>query len=578
MEGILGSIRQAPAVTQLLGNVAVTLGAGGLVLMLVMGLWYLIDALQIPTQRSRRGARLFRWGPLYHALAGIAPPEGQVRTALSADAAGEFLFSHLRALTDSWQAIGRFLAYAPLLVGLAGTMLGLSGLLHVLETSGAAGNLGHLQVGGEGIKNLQGVFYGTLGGIVGSLLASTGNLAYGLSADSWIRRAEVFLNESVLPRIPEQRVSLKIEEVVLGMIETRIQVITREMTRALEPLAAGLAANAVEAAEAAKTSSKAFETASRAVSAAGDLEAAAKALSRGIKDNKATTDDLGDAAVALREVARAQAGMEEAFAKAAGRLEESSSQIGTQLGRVSEGVKGHAEHIERSIDAFAKPLEALAGEIMSVRDSFVGLATAVSDRNRIEEAVIESTLGSAKGFQEILTNVRTRMGEFGQEVAALRQQLEQFTHSVTTALGAEFGARVDALTQGLEQTLREVASPVAHGAARMQQAGAAIEETVARTQASLPELENSLGRLAELLQELTRETTAIGERVKDLNATLQLTTNPPVPPAGTTEVIGALRDMGQHLDALRRELARARPTPAASPSPRRGPFRWLFGK
>jgi uncharacterized phage infection (PIP) family protein YhgE len=578
MDEILEPLGQAPPITQICGNLALAIGVAGFVLMLVLGLWYLLDAVQIPAQPSPRGARPFRWGPLHHALKGIVQPGGEIRTALSADAVGELLFSRLQSSMEARQALGRFLAYAPLLVGLAGTMLGLSGLLHLLETSGSASGLGRVQLGGEGVKNLQGVFYGTLGGIVGSLLASTGSLTYGFFADHWTRRAEAYLNDAVLPRIPEQRVSLKLEDAVLALIETRIQAITRELSRSLEPLASGLAATAIEAAEAAKTSGAAFATAARAVSGAGDLEAAAKALSRGIKDNKATADDLGDAAIALREVARAQAGMEEALAHAAGRLETSSSQLEAQVGRVNEGVTGHVEHVERSIQAFAMPLDALGGEIKAVGESFSGLASSVSERNRIEDDVIASTLRSAQALDESLATVRTKVGEFSQEVVALRQQLEKFSERVTAALGAEFGAKVDALSRRLEDALREVASPLAHGAARMQQAGSDIEETVAKTKSSLPGLESSLDRLAELLQELTQGTVTIGGRVIELNSTLQGMDNRTVPPAGETEMTAVLKDMVHQLDALRRELARPKSTQTPSLPPRRGPLRWLLGK
>jgi hypothetical protein len=574
---VLEPLGQAPAVTQVCGNVAFALGAAGFILMFALGLWYLLDAVQIPSHRSQRGTGPFRLGPLHHALKGVVEPGGEVHTALSQDAFGDLLFDRLRSSMESRQALGRFLAYAPLLVGLAGTMLGLSGLLHLLETNGTGGGLGRIPLGGESVKNLQGVFYGTLGGIAGSLLASTGNLAYGFFGEHWTRRAEAFLNDSVLPRIPTQRVSLKLDEAVLNLIETRVQAITRELSRSLEPLASALAATASEAAEAAKTSGVAFTTAARAVAAAGDLEAAAKALARGIKDNKATADDLGDAAVAVREVARAQATMEEALGQAVGKLDASSSQLAAQVGNTVTAVGGHAEHVERSIQNFARPLDTLGAEIKVVHESFLGLATAVNERNRIEGDVLKGTVRSAQALDESLASVRTKVGEFSQEVIALRQQLETFSANVTTALGAEFGAKVNALSEKLESALREIASPLAHGAARMQQAGSNIEETVAKARSSLPELENGLGRLAALLEELTKGTVAIGESVAGLNSTLLGMASLAVPPVGSADMTAALKELIRQIEGLRKELIRPKATTTLPPPPRRGPFGW-FGR
>jgi hypothetical protein len=495
---------------------------------------------------------------------------------LGTDAAAELLFDRLESVTESWHSVGRFLAYAPLLVGLAGTMLGLSGLLRLLEDSnpmiGTVTSPVHV-----GAKSLQGVFYGTLGGIFGSLLASVGNLVFGLVADSWLRHAESFLNANVLPRIPEQRVAIKLEEAVLSVIDARIEVITRGMSQTLKPLASNLAATATEAAQAAKMSSEAFQTAAQAVAGAGDLEAAAKALARGIRDNKTAAADLGDAAVAVRDAATAHAAIEQALGQSASKLEISGARLEAGVTRLQTGLEGHSSELKQAIGQLATPLGDLGGEVRTVSGSFSHVAEAIHERNRIEEGVIEDARRSTTAFGETLQTVKERVADFTQEVAALRQQLEAFSGTVTTSLGAQFGTKVDALVVKLSETLEGVAAPLTHGAAKMQEAGSEFERSVTATRAGLPQvvesirqmtglLDTHVGRTGELMQTTRELTVSVDALAKKLESQL----NGPA-------MLKVLQEIKEALDFVRREAGRPRPPSSQAPPPPRGFFERLFG-
>lgn len=341
------------------GRLALTVGIVGFLGSLILVLAHLRD--QLSLKRGRECPERYRapkWGPLNRSLGNFfADPLNSA--PLSPDAASEYVTGRLDAEHDLTQSAIRYFSYAPLLLGLMGTILGLRSLL---------------VAGGKTLQDIEpllsGVFAGTLGGIAGSLIAAVGGLVLDRVALFSSNQAQDFVHRFILPLLPERRIAVRIEDAVLALIAERAQAVAETFRNAMSPVATRMEEVATRSGNAAETATKAFSEAARALREAGNLEAASRSFKTGAHMIDSSAEQLSDATkqtaeviLRLGEVRTSMAGMLERIQATAESLARSSEQTGNRVADQIKDLTGLAREVQSCTVDLRSSIENLCAEL-----------------------------------------------------------------------------------------------------------------------------------------------------------------------------------------------------------------------
>jgi hypothetical protein len=541
---------RAPAAARGLGDAALAVGIGGLLLALRWSWGQRQDRKSLDRASSTtRPGRLRPSGPTAAALRDL-PWTLDGATNLSPDAADAAIRGRLESLLDSRASVVRFLAYAPLLLGLCGTILGLASLLQALT-----GGQDRMSEAGQG---LAAVFVGTLLGIVGSLAAGTGGVLLSRSAERLLARAEGYVHTFVLPSIVERKIQIRIEEAVLETLTARTHSAVSLFAEALQPLAKSLLDSAAGAAQAAERSAEAFDVATRALRQAGDLEAAARLLAQGMGQLEPAAARLERAGSVVHDVTLVQGELHERISTAVRTLEQASERVAESIRGSQHSSQLQAQGLQHGTEALAGSVASLQQEVLSIREDFRQLAADVRQRNALENQKLDEARTHTLHFTAALGQVAAVSAGVHQELAAMRQTLEGFGSSAAQAIGRDLTAKVDELCQRLSEVLAGFHSVMPAAAAEMREAGRSLSSDLHEARSDLPEVL----RAVQELRAAAAQMSAVVQQIAELQ------TGPARPELRS--MADALSGSLGHLDAIRGLLAERLP-PREAHRPR-----WAF--
>ena len=372
------------------GRVALSVGGGGLFVS------FILVALHVRDQHALRlGARnpnqflSPNWGPLSQALGEFFRDPIQ-NAPLSPDAAAEYVIGRLESQREATQSIIRYFSYAPLLLGLIGTILALRALL--VESGNT---LQEIQ------PHLAGVFAGTLAGILGSLLAAIGGLILDSASLSTVNRAQDFIHRYILPTLPERRIALRIEDAVLALITERTQAVVESFNNAIQPVAQQMEQIAIRCGIAAEASTKAFTEAAHAVREAGNWEIASRNFKSGAHMIDSSAEQLSDATKQTAETILRIGELRQGHAELLERIRESAQILETTNLRVTEDVKNHIADLKLLSEALQVNISSLHTATGTLTTELLRRATADSAQIDLIKSHTEATSGGLTALVDV---------------------------------------------------------------------------------------------------------------------------------------------------------------------------------
>lgn len=499
-----------------------------------------------------------------NALAGWVQA-GQILCTLSPDAAWQHLTERVHAFHERRTALARFLAWVPLMLGLAGTMVGLAHLLPGLDPHAAATGLGP-SVGAVGApgRHLEGVFYGTLSGVGAALLAGFAGLGLAHSSAWAVSDAERFLREAVLPRLPERRITIDIEEAMLRLVSERAAEAVDGFRDALAPLATELGQHAQAAAAAAERASEAFDLTAAAVRRAGNLEKAADRLVRGIETIDTAAGALGGVIAGLGASSQQQAQIVDAAQSGVGLLKGAMHDMVASVGAWHAATIGAQKHQEQHGALLTHETTRLHEQIHGVSSAFAGLAESMARRSQLEDDKLRAAkddLGRLVGVVRDGFEATTRIAR---ELSGVREAMEGVTSALVKNVGEGLRAEVAGLIAKIDGTLTTLAGEIPRGSAEAKAAGQALLRDLQEAQRQLPLLTSGVGRLHE-------EVAALSRAVRDVltHPSISVSTVGQGDGTESSALVAELRSLQATLNTLTAGLARAnvsstapRPLPA----------------
>lgn len=343
------------------GVVAIAVGGAGLLLSFLFVLRYLRDLASLRQAATEPSQYRPPSGGVLATCLGTFFEDPLRYAPLSPDAVSDYVADRLDGHQHSTQAVIRYLAYAPLLIGLLGTTLSLRQLLGT---------------GGRTLQDIQpllgGVFAGTLAGILGSLMAAVGGLAVDRTAGTLGKKTQDFVHRYIIPNLPERRVAIRIEETVMELIAERTQAVVESVRAALVPLAEEMSGIALRCADAAEAATLAFGQAARAVKDAGNLEAAARSLKSSANMIDSASELLSDATrqtaetvVRIGEVKGSVTALLEKAQTATESLGASSERVGVALSSSIDGLKSVVAGAQSASDGLSSAVAVLSGGLVT---------------------------------------------------------------------------------------------------------------------------------------------------------------------------------------------------------------------
>lgn len=426
---------------------------------------------------------------------------------------------HLERSEWRWEAFLRSLATTAVLVGLIGTIAGVAdlsgGLFHEPATAGRTASAVARPApttSEEAARRIPGVFLGTLGGILGTLLASLAGLPLlRRGVDRWLIAVEDAGRLVLLPALPRPPVA--IQDLVLDELQRRLDVIARAWEDSLRQPAAALRETAEAAVVATRQVVSTFETirlgaedvhaigqsavqmreAAQAFTLSADVYTrGAEASARATAELAATLPALADAAAALIT----QAGRFEtvidtgrvSIERAATDLREGIDALTRQSQSLDNAVRERHEQESRFLAGAERSLEQVAARLASLAESerrvfdqlrAVGDIVATLDErlaHALRDLPDRVTRAFAEAFQQALAAHVAVLADLGEQLRqaaiemrallrnaaeqheqfiALRPTVEGILHQVDS-LRASLNDTVTA-AQALGQTFRDLA-------------------------------------------------------------------------------------------------------------------------
>jgi len=486
-------------------------------------------------------------GPLRGAIAPFLNAEGRVVSSLSPDAAWAAIRTAAEANLESRQSVIRFFTYAPLLLGLAGTLLGLSHLIPSM--AGAAQGVAQ----GKALDALQTVFVGTISGVVGSLIGSLAGVIVSTAGPSAVRKLDEFVQRQILPCIPEHRISVDIEEAVLSSLTSRTQAAVDRFAAAIQPIADSLRNSAQQSALAGTEATNAFGEARQALKSAGSLSRAAQTLLRGLDEIQRTAATAGQIVGQAREISEHSV---EATLRIASAAAEANSAAGT-LRAASDALAGSSNELRESTDrssTFVKEaIGALIPQISSISGSFDGLAAHVRQLNANNEERAGLWRADSVAAEQAVRSVRQNAEAFVTELAGVRGALETFASKTGESIKTASLQSVKELATAFGERLAQLRT-------EMDSASAVLRESAktVRTQltAAPPELREIVERISALSQLITRDI-ALLEELKLRGGSLQppVVTQPRPADLSTVDLSPLRQDLSEVITRLDRLVA-----------------------
>ena len=488
--------RDAQPEAVLWGKAALTVGFVGFAGSSIGILLHVRD--QRSLKRARQQPQAYRapkHGPLERSLGDFFADPINV-APLSPDAASAYVASRLDAQHELTQSIIRYFSYAPLLLGLMGTIFALRQLL---VESGQT--LQEIQ------PHLSGVFAGTLAGVAASLAVAFGGLLLDRAALGTANKAQTFIHRFILPLLPERRIAVRIEEAVLAIIAERAHVVAEAFRQSLLPVATQLEGVAQSSGSAAEMASTAFSEAARAVRESGGLESASRSFkaSAHMIDNSA--EQLHDATRQTAEIllrageirgslATLVDGISDASRDLASVAERTRAELAEELTRLNahlQTVESASAQVALAVNgltaAISSEAERSGAELHALRDSVqsigVGLET-ITELGRRSTSAVDALHSRVPEAASIVAEaVGARLGNHLKEVAA---QNDRIVSRLEETLGAHFPAltsRPEPNNQGLTQPDRINLSRAIEGLARELSRANATNQAVAEHLARL---------------------------------------------------------------------------------------------
>ncbi len=555
--------RSAPPEARLMGDLAAAVGVLAVVSAGRYLLSYRRDRSRMRSAQTSGAVPDFpAGGPLAEAL-GQVWANNRVLSHLSGDAVLALVRSRLEAYAEGRAAKLRFLAYAPLLLGLSGTMFGLARLLPELDFRRTEPQIQRTARTAEsappvGRSQLEGVFVGTLMGIFGSMAAAAGATAFGAVSARVSGEAEQFLLVVVLPHVPDPRVRLDVQEDVVRALSesTRkaVELFVTELRRVVVPLQA----TATQSAEAAKTATAAFGEAQRALKEAGNLEKASRNLNAGLKTMANAAGVIDAVTASLDRLAKDQADVEGKMTQTAGEMLVASQQLSGALGAWSSALTDEAARREQSTRDLTLKITELGDQVRGVGQAFGGLATDVHARNELETGKLEESRREIERFAQAVTSSSARSSDVAQELAMMRQTQERFSEVAVKAISSGLTEQIRTLCVQIEESFNKVASVLPRAADEVRAAGKELLRDVESARRGLPEVSDRLLRLTDVLKEQTEALHKLAERASH---TRSFDLSAPLWAGGSTPIETRARPAAPLVVGPDRPRA---PTPAAS--------------
>ena len=418
------------------GRLALSVGITGLGASLLLILVHLRD--QFSIKRNERNPTQFspsKWGLLNQSLGEFF--KDPVRNApLSADAAAEFVIGRLEAQRDVVQSVIRYFSYAPLLLGLMGTIFSLRALL-----VDSGNTLQQIQ------PQLAGVFAGTLAGIIGSLVAALGALLLDYATQSTINQTQDFVHRHIIPTLPERRISIRIEDAVLALIAERTRVVAESFNNALRPVATQMAEIASRCSKAAESATEAFTQATRALREAGNLEDASRRFKAGAHMIDSSAEQLSDATKQTAEVILRVGELRNSFEQLTGHLHasatalaDSSKEASASLGTHITELNVRGEKVHDSVGSLSSALNSLAAELQLRARTESSQLDVIKTHAEVSGRALLSITDMAKQSSDMLKTLPERVqGISGLLVDGVRQgvssELDRLTKTLDSVVG-----------------------------------------------------------------------------------------------------------------------------------------------
>lgn len=540
----------APPVVRAFGVVALACGPLGLML----GLWWSLRdwhtcELRVPAAFSEGAAEPAQFSGLASVLSSFGDVR-QPRTMLSPDAAWEFVSARLQSHCESRRAVIRFLAYVPLLLGLCGTMLGLSQLLPKLG----------LQMEDATRVHLAGVFLGTLFGIIGSVLAGLGGLIFGSTSEWVMQRLESTIHDHLLPRIPEQRVGVKIEEGIAKLIGEKAESVAVAFRAALAPVAKRLEESATASANAAVNATAAFDQAVNVLQNAGRLDEAARVVAAKLKLLGTSSTALENAAARVEAACTADDRARTSLVEATTLLERAAKAVDTAMGTTDKALGTHAQALATSSGKLAEAVAELNPQVGGITKAFEGLAKDVSKRNELEESKLATLEKNVGGLASPVDQLAKAVSGVNQELSGLRTILEGFSDKATKEITTVVQSQLTKMSEKLAEVLNQLGGVLPAEAARLRLAGQDLQQSIDQGKIRTDELRGVVSPLTEALKGYVQELKGLCDAINQLDR--------PSPPGATPAVdLSPLKEpMAQvvlELKQANRQLARL-PSPATN--------------
>jgi len=340
---------------------------------------------------------------------------------LSPDAASEYVTGRLDAERDATLSRVRFFAYAPLLIGLMGTITGLRSLL-----VGTGRTLQDIE------PLLSGVFAGTLGGIAGSLMAAFGSLILDKVALDVSNQAQDFIHRYIIPSLPERRIAVRIEEAVLELVAERTQAVVAEFRNSMIPVAAELEEVAARCSKSAEAATGAFSEAHRALREAGNIGEAARSFKSGAHMIDSAAEQLVDA---TKQTAEVILRLGEVRGSMADLLEEIKT-LADFTARTSLQVCSRVDEQIQQMERVYGGLEASTAGLTSSIDS---LRSGLSQRAQAEADLFKVVSAQLKTVQDTLEKIAQLADNMGDSA----NRLTKSTESIAAALDASWKKNSD---------------------------------------------------------------------------------------------------------------------------------------
>lgn len=451
---------KAPEPAQVSASVALVIGATGVACFLLVFLSSIRDRRALALARVT-GTIVAppRWSLLDHTVGGLYV-DGQLQVRLSPDAA----MSYLQSRMDMWQStisgLMRFSSYGPLLIGLMGTMLGLADMLHDAQ----AGQT-HTLV----LKDLDGVFVGTLFGILGSLIGTLAMILASAITSTVVAAVENYAHHYILPLIQMPALLVRIEDVV--------EPVREKVREALEPFVEEVLALGQLLKEHAEASRQAAVDTSEALVRA---RAAAE---------KATVFD--EASGAFRDSAKKVAEAGNTLAD----LTKSSQELATRATDLGEKLLG----ANRATEDLTRNATVVSGKMIDASTQMSASANAMVGQT--------SSMGvSADRLADICKQLVDTQDRVRAEVVAVQNMMDQLAPNAASMISDGFKERFEAICRALNDTITGVKAPLDGAAAMLREEQRRLVESAEQANLLLPQVSDRIHAMAQEVAKLVSAT------------------------------------------------------------------------